>query len=422
MQRVRRFLTGPTFLAAGTMVMHLGTFGFTVLSVTLLGPREYGALARMMATLMIVSVVQLGIQANAARRVATHPESAGLIAPVVMRVTWWSALALGLALAAASPVIGTILNIRAVPTALVLAAVTIPLTVSGGQCGILQGERRWRELSLIYIAHGLPRLVVGVLAMNVRPQALTAIVAVAVCQWIPVAIGWWMLHRRPPRLGEDAHADTEAHDAHAVRSFLVETAHNAQALLAFFALTNVDVIVAGKILDDQHAGLYAAGLVVTKIVMFLPQFVVVVAYPALSGGSARRALSAGLGLILVLGSLVALISWALSGLVVTGITLGDDQFVAIEQHLWAFALLGTALGMLQLLVYAVMAQREQRWSLLLWVAVIALVGVAATRDTVGGLLTVVGVVDTVLLVVLLVVASRAVFRPGVTAEQVAPPA
>ena len=142
------FLAGPTFLAASTMVMHLGTYGFTVIAVRLLGPREYGALAGMMAALMILSVLQLGMQANAARRVATHPGQAREVEATVLRVSWRFALGLGAAMVVLSPAIAGLLRIDVFPTAFLVAAAVVPITVSGGQAGILQGERRWWHLSL----------------------------------------------------------------------------------------------------------------------------------------------------------------------------------------------------------------------------------------------------------------------------------
>ena len=61
----------------------------------------------------------------------------------------------------------------------------------------------------------------------------------------------------------------------ALRPVIREIVHNSQALLAFFALSNADIVVARNVLDDHDAGLYAGGLILTKAVLFLPQFVVV---------------------------------------------------------------------------------------------------------------------------------------------------
>jgi O-antigen/teichoic acid export membrane protein len=410
------FLASPTFLAASTMVMHLGTYGFTVLAVRLLGPREYGALAGMMAALMILSVVQLGMQANAARRVATHPGQAREVEATVLRVTWWCALGLGAAMLALSPLVAWVLRVEVIPAAMLVAAAVVPITVSGGQAGILQGERRWWPLSLIYISTGVPRVLVGVALMALRPDAVTGIAAVAVTAWVPVLVGAWGL-RSGTHAPASSSGDSDG-DALTSRSVLVETFHNATALLAFFALTNADVIVARNVLDEREAGVYAAGLILTKAVLFLPQFVVVVAYPSLSsGGRAPRALATGLGLILLAGSCVATGAWLFSDLALDFI--GGHEYAAVQSYLWAYALLGTILGMLQLLVYTVLARREQAWSLVVWAGVAVLVGGSLLSSTVTGLLTVVLITDLALFVVLLLVAVRLLKRRPVV--DAAPP-
>jgi len=175
---------------------------------------------------------------------------------------------------------------------------------------------------------------------------------------------------------------------------------NSHALLAFFALSNADVIVARGVLDGRESGLYAGGLILVKAVLFLPQFVVVIAFPSMSTETARRdALVKSIGLILGLGVVATLGAWVLSGLTLTFI--GGHEYAAIQDQLWRFALLGTLLSMLQLLVYSVVA-RQSRWSVyLVWAAlVVLLIGARLTRD-VTALVDTVSVVDGALLLILL---------------------
>ena len=42
-------------------------------------------------------------------------------------------------------------------------------------------------------------------------------------------------------------------------------------------------------LDEHAAGLYAGGLILTKAVLFLPQFVVVIAFPSMASAAERPA-------------------------------------------------------------------------------------------------------------------------------------
>ena len=70
--------------------------------------------------------------------------------------------------------------------------------------------------------------------------------------------------------------------------------------------------------------------------------------------------------------------------------------------LWVFALLGTCMSLLQLLVYSVLARQGKGSMALVWVGFASVVVLASTRvSTVGELLGVVLAVDLALLAVLL---------------------
>ena len=62
--------------------------------------------------------------------------------------------------------------------------------------------------------------------------------------------------------------------------------------------------------------------------------------------------------------LVAAATTVLSGLAI--IFVGGEQYAAIQDSLWAFALLGGLLAMLQILVYGVMARQARKSVYLLW--------------------------------------------------------
>jgi O-antigen/teichoic acid export membrane protein len=181
---------------------------------------------------------------------------------------------------------------------------------------------------------------------------------------------------------------------------LRETFHNSHALLAFFALSNADVVIARSTLHEHQAGLYAAGLILTKAVLFLPQFVVVVAFPSMSRQSVgRRMHLASLGVILLIGLVTVLGTAVLSRLAVTFI--GGAEYSALQGRLWAFAALGTLLAMIQLLIYNVVARQRQRTVLLIWAALIGLLACTPFLSSLGQLLAVVSTIDFVLFLLLL---------------------
>ena len=212
---------------------------------------------------------------------------------------------LGVVLLALTPLINLVLRLDSLASAAVVGLIAVPLTVMGGQAGVLQGERRWALLAVVYVAAGVPRLLFGSALVLWQPSELAAMVGVLLGACVPVVVGLFALRR--PR---SEHADGEGPP---IPSLLGEVARSSQALLAFFALSNVDVIVARNVLDGHDAGLYAAGLILTKAVLFLPQFVVVVTFPAMSTPRERRrtlvralSLVGGIGAVAVAGALAAL--------------------------------------------------------------------------------------------------------------------
>jgi O-antigen/teichoic acid export membrane protein len=379
-------------------VMNVATYGFAMLAARVLGPRAYGALASLMATLLVISVLQLGLQATAARRIATEPEHVEQIERVLLGVTYRAALGLGLLLLLLSPVLSSVLRLDDVTLTVLVAVSAVPLTVMGGQAGILQGERRWRSLGLVYVFAGVPRLVVGTLLVLVSPTATAAMLGVTLATFPSVVIGWWALRRRD--------RGTAVEDArHAAGAVVREAAHNSQALLGFFALSNADVIVARNVLPAHDAGLYAGGLILTKAVLFLPQFVVILAFPEMSTtGQRRYAVTRSLLVVALLGVTATLGALLLPRLAL--VFVGGTAYQEISDRLWLFALLGTLLAMIQLLVYAVVAGQGRRATLLVWAGWVALVAWGSTSGSLHALLTVVLLVDAALLVVLTAISLR----------------
>ena len=385
---------GEAAIAGAIIVMNIATYGFTIVAARLLGPQPYGALAALMATLLVLAVLQLGLQATAARRIAADPGRTTQIERVVLGVTYRAALLLGLLVLLCSPLLVVLLHLDGLGPAVLVAVATVPLTIMGGQAGILLGERRWQGLSLVYLAAGVPRLVIGAALLLWRPSEGSAMLGVALAAVVPVVVGWFLL-RRPRDAGTQS-------ELHASRLVVKESLRNAQALLAFFTLSSADVVVARNVLDPHDAGLYAAGLIVTKAVLFLPQFVVVVAFPAMSTRNERqRALRSSLLLIGVLGVAGTAGAWVLSGLAL--VFVGGRQYAEVEGSLWGFAVLGTVLSMLQLLVYSVVARQGRRSVYLVWAALVGVVALGSLASSPTGLLVTVTIVDTLLLATLLVV-------------------
>lgn len=377
-------------IAVAMGLMNAAHYAFTMVAARLLGPGQYGAMAAVMNLLLVISVGALGLQATAARRISAHPENVAQIEAAMLRIVWRFAVGLGLVLLLLAPAVDRVLKLDNLSLAVMVAVAAVPLTLVGGYAGILQGERRWLALGLVYMS-GATRLVLGLALLSWRADVEVAFLAVTLGAFAPVALGRFIL-RGVRTTGARSNAHTTA-------AILRETLYNSQALLAFFALSNVDVIVARNTLDAHDAGLYAAGLILAKMMTFLPQFVVVVAFPAMASAAERtRALTKSLLGVVALGiactTAVALLSPTVLFLV------GGEEFAEIRDDLWVFTLLGTALALLQLVIYSVLARQGRRSSYAVWAAFAAMVVGGLATDSLGALLTWVVLVDSALLVLL----------------------
>jgi O-antigen/teichoic acid export membrane protein len=396
-------------IAVAMGVMNITTYGFTLLSARLLGPEEYSALAAVMGLLLVVNVLSLGLQATGARRVSSSPETLPEIEHEVMGSSYRSALALGLICLVAAPAVKAILNLDSLAATALIAVTAVPLTVMGGQAGLLQGERRWTPLALIYLGVGVGRIGFGAVALMISPTMAAAMVGVALGALVPFVVGWLAL-RHPGRRQPKVHMPHLAGARWAPGGVLRETAHNSHALLAFFALSNADVIIARSVLPEQKAGLYAGGLILAKAVLFLPQFVVVMVFPSMSRRpDSRRMNLLALGVVAAIGACVVVGVLVLSGTAVTFV--GGPEYSPLESRIWLFAIVGTLLAMIQLLVYSVVARQHQRAVYTIWAALAVLACAAPFVTSWPFLVGVVLTVDSTLFLVLLLLSLRRAGSP-----------
>jgi O-antigen/teichoic acid export membrane protein len=394
---VRGLLRSGVGIAIAMAVQNLAAYAFTLVAARRLGPAEYSAVASLMGLLLVVVVLALGLQATGARKIAAAPERRAEIEAALMSATYRSALALGVLCLLLTPVIVTVLDLGSWGPALMIGLSAVPLTIVGGQSGVLQGEQRWRPLGAVYLAIGVGRLVVAGGAMVLSPTPMAAMTGVAIAAWLPALIGALSLGHVGPRRRDRAVVQRGEELLREVRS-------NSHALLAFFALSNVDVVVARIAFDDHVAGLYAGGLILTKAVLFLPQFIVVIAFPSMAAPTGRRDVYfKAMVLVAVIGAAATLGTSLFSDAAVAFI--GGPAYAEIEPIIGWFALLGTILALIQLTVYEVVARQLRASVWLFWAALFAVAAATPFVASEQQLLATVLAVDTILLVVLVAVTS-----------------
>jgi O-antigen/teichoic acid export membrane protein len=387
-------LRSGAIIAVAIGVMNVTTYAFNIVSARTIGKDAYGAFSALLGAMLVIGVLSLGLQATAARRISAAPDQVVAIERVVLGVGLRCALVLGAVLFALAPVINAALHLESLPTALLVGLTAIPMTYMGAQAGVLQGERRWGPLALIYLAQGVGRILFGAIAIVISPTEFSAMIGLVFGFWLPALIGYVALRR--PRVG------VPHSDGHPGLDLLREVGTSSQALLAFFALSNVDILVARATMPTSEAGLYAAGLIAVKAILFLPQFVVVIAFPTMSQGASRRTLGLALGLSAALGAVGVVAILLLPDLAL--VFVGGNDFRPIAHDLWKFAVVGTLLSMIQLLVYSALARRQGRAILVIWTLLVVLVLAALTVQTANSLVLLVVSVDAVLFLALLTIA------------------
>src|SRR6266511_2666016 len=230
-----------SLLRAGILVAPLMALGnglnyvYNIVMARLLGPAGYGALGALLALALIASVPGLALQVVVARHTALRAGDRRAVAEL------WSAtlagvvlagLALGLLVAAASPLLAGYLRLGSIaPAAGKLAAgvalVALGTGVDGAIAAVAVGSLAAVLLALVWV----------------RPGGRSG----------RTARDWARL--LPRGLGREVAAATGG-------------------ILGLFVLANVDVLLARHHLGAAASGLYAAGAVVAKIAYWAPQFVV----------------------------------------------------------------------------------------------------------------------------------------------------
>ncbi|HEY3559506.1 MAG TPA: polysaccharide biosynthesis protein [Kribbella sp.] len=373
----KSFLRSATVVAVAMAIMNVAAYGFTLIGSRRLMPEQFGAITALLGLLLIGNVASLGLQATGARQLATHTgEGAATLGDAMLKAGRRSAAGLTALCLVLTPVFMWLLHVDSVIAILLLAPTLGGLTLMGSQLGILQGSHRWTELAAVYTSAGVGRLILGGGALLVHPSLDWAMAGLAVGAAVPAVLGQFFLRGSTGAAGPQ------------VKEVLRETVHGTHTLLAFFALANADVLFARALLDEKDSGYYAAGLIIAKACLFLPQFVIVLVFPSLANSPGdtvrlRRAILAvaGLGVCAVAGTLI------LPGIVVEVIG-GKDKYAPLGPYTWLFAVAGSAYAVLQMVVYAAIAQQEKRAALGIWLGLVVLAvaaGIVLGTDTATGL-------------------------------------
>lgn len=338
---------GPALLAVAMLAANALHYAYIVVQSRLLGPPAYGALAALLGLVLVGAVPGMAVQAVAARHTALRDRDgqdvAALWASMLRGVVVLGA-GLGAVTAAATPLLVAFLHLDSALPALVLALCLLPLPLVSVLHGLLQGRQRWGALAVVVLTGATVKLACGVAFVLAGGGVAAALAGAALGFAVEAALGLRLV--RP------------AWSRRAGTRLAPEVAAAAAGVLGLWLLVGADVVLARHLLPAEASGLYGVGAALTKIAYWAPQPIVVILYPRLvAAPDAGRSLMRGAGLIVCFGALLAALAVSVGGPAV-GLVFGRE-YVAVAPLLWVFALLGTALGLVQLVLYAALAARRR---------------------------------------------------------------
>ncbi|WIY06386.1 oligosaccharide flippase family protein [Amycolatopsis mongoliensis] len=326
-----------------------GSYVLSLVAARILAPGAFGELSSLLAVLVIGVVPAMGLQTVVALRVARSPQHTGslfALGLVTSAIVATAALTL-------SPLLVLLLHLGSLAPALLVTAALGPLTLLGMFHGLLQGARRFATLAGLIALEGAGKVGGSLVGLLVAGSTTGALVGTALGSLVVVAAGWRICGRPRPRWA-DRHG--------------VEVLHTAQAMLALVLLVNLDLVLARHTLPASEAGEYALGAIITKIAYWLPQAVGVLVLPRFAAASGRRrVLPVALAVCAFLDAFVLLASVVLGPSLLS--LIGGARYAGSTMPVWPFALAGSMLALVQILLYARLADGDRRVAVLMWAAV-----------------------------------------------------
>ena len=288
--------------------------------------------------------------------------------------------------------LGTIFSIPWLAVAAGMASLGFVIFGSAAM-GIAQGREERTSFSIAFISLNGARAIGGIIGV----LALSSVIGASLGILVGCAVGALIAYRKacpgttfaPIRDGMGR-----------------ELGHIVHALMVLFTLTNVDVLLARLYLSDTGSSEYSVGVLLAKIAFFLPNAVLIVLFPKMSGQNSRRPVLIASGLTVAVGLVITAFAFFFGPLVVR--ILGGVQYESMADNMWLFALEGSAFALVQVLLYSRLAAQDKKAVLAVWAALVALVAIVALgrNDSLVSIVTTVVGVSIALAIVGLFLDSR----------------
>jgi O-antigen/teichoic acid export membrane protein len=332
-------------MAAATLAANAIALLFTVLFARILGAEDYGSLAALLSTFLILAVPGSALQVAVARETALgHLGSGGELAATLS--AWRRRLWAGGVILAAVAVLARewIADVISVPEVWAAAA-TVPTAclwvVLSFERGALQGLHAYRPVAWSVVAEAAGRVICGLVLVALGLGVTGAYLGTPLSM-LAIALGLrWVTAQK---LGSAAGAGAGARPG--LAGIVARAWPAVLALFLLAVLQNVDVIMVKRQIGGDAAGAYAAAAVAAKAVVWVAIGIGLYLLPeaaraSRSGGDPRRVLIRALAVVGVV-AVPMLLVYAVVPETVLRLAFGEDTVPAAD----ALFVLGCAMSLL----------------------------------------------------------------------------
>lgn len=278
MKLIGSFERQVTFIFVATTLANIGAFLFHSYMLRHLSPADFGILYAMLALLMIVSIPAMTIQ-TVITKYASHFKAHNQYGKIrflffhsLKKLLLYGVTGF-LIFLAFSDQIAKFQQIRPQTPVVIVGFILLFSVIAPAAGGIIQGLQRFNYLGWSMISGTLLRLISGIILVMIGFGVNGALSA----SIIGIFFALFIISLPLRSLFQER--TNERVDFKEIYQY---SAPVITALLCFFVLTNVDVILVKHFFPPLEAGNYSAAALVGRMILFLPMAMVIVMFPKAS--------------------------------------------------------------------------------------------------------------------------------------------
>lgn len=272
----RRFPQASAVIFTGNLVAGVCVYALQVLMGRLLLVQDYSLFSALIGMFNIASLPLTALFMVVTRRLALQPESqdpggaASLLIAAERRLSLALVVVFLAALASSFAIAHALGSDSPLPVILLWVSICLNAFVCL-YAAALQGMHRFSQIALGNAAIPALRILACTVLVAIGFSVSGAMMGLLLSLLAGGAWYWWLTERTMPRAG-----------AHPARGRLFTTREGltlAASSLGFIALTQLDYVIVRVMCTPEQAGLYSAGAVLAKAVLWLPAGITVALYP-----------------------------------------------------------------------------------------------------------------------------------------------